>query len=176
MSKFIIGTFLILGWTFYEMSGGADFEPEQRTAAVAEPVQVDTTPVVQERVAEAVAEPEAVQVTRASSLSLASLTIDEPTADAVADETAVQDAVAVAAAPVTPEVEIETPAPLDLRAVAGNRVNMRDGPGTNFGVIDTLPRGTEAEVLEVNLSGWARIRITETDQEGWMAERLLTEG
>ena len=50
---------------------------------------------------------------------------------------------------------------------------MRSGPGTNFDVLDTLPGGTEAEVMEVNASGWARIRILSTGEEGWMAERLL---
>jgi uncharacterized protein YraI len=66
-------------------------------------------------------------------------------------------------------------APLDLRTVAGSRVNMRAGPGTNFGVLDTLAQGTEAEVIEVDSNGWAQIRITSTDQVGWMAERLLTD-
>jgi uncharacterized protein YgiM (DUF1202 family) len=50
---------------------------------------------------------------------------------------------------------------------------MREGPGTNFGVIDTLTGGTEAEVIEVNAEGWAYIRLVGTNQTGWMAERLL---
>jgi len=84
----------------------------------------------------------------------------------------------------TPRAE-ETPAepvvvaaatPLDIRAVAGSRVNMRQGPGTNFSVLDTLDGGTEAEVLEVNANGWARIQVLTTGQTGWMAERLLTDG
>jgi uncharacterized protein YgiM (DUF1202 family) len=43
-------------------------------------------------------------------------------------------------------------------------------------VLDTLAQGTEAEVIEVDSNGWAQIRITSTDQVGWMAERLLTDG
>jgi len=69
---------------------------------------------------------------------------------------------------------IQKPETIDLREVAGKRVNMRSGPGTNFDVLDTLNRGTQAEVIEVNADGWARIRITDSDQIGWMAERLLT--
>lgn len=34
MARFIIATFALLGWAFYEMSGGADFEP--RSARMAE--------------------------------------------------------------------------------------------------------------------------------------------
>jgi hypothetical protein len=33
MSKFIIGTFLMLGIRFYELSSGSDFEPEIRPIA-----------------------------------------------------------------------------------------------------------------------------------------------
>ena len=81
-----------------------------------------------------------------------------------------------AAQPALEEAVAPTLAPLlDLRAVAGSRVNMRSGPGTSFDVLDTLPQGTEAEVIEVNADGWARIRVLESGAEGWMAERLLTE-
>ena len=51
---------------------------------------------------------------------------------------------------------------------------MRSGPGTNYGVLDTQTRGTQTEVIEVNANGWARIRVTTTDQVGWMSSRLLT--
>ena len=64
----------------------------------------------------------------------------------------------------------------DLRQVAGTRVNMRSGPGTEFGVVTTLSRGADVEVFEVNASGWARLRNVATGQEGWMAERLLSGG
>ncbi|MFW8635028.1 SH3 domain-containing protein [Cribrihabitans pelagius] len=33
MPRLVIASFLILGWTFYEMSGGADFEPRQGPSA-----------------------------------------------------------------------------------------------------------------------------------------------
>ena len=44
MSKFIVFTFLILGWTFYEMSGGSDFVPQERQVAQAE--AAESTPAV----------------------------------------------------------------------------------------------------------------------------------
>jgi len=80
-------------------------------------------------------------------------------------------------APVTAEAPVAEPQPAaDIRQVAGTRVNMRQGPGTNFAVMDTLDGGTEVEVLEVSDNGWARLRIAETGEIGWMAERLLTDG
>lgn len=63
----------------------------------------------------------------------------------------------------------------DIRAVDANRVNMRAGPGTNFGVLAKLTRGTEAEILEENDDGWVRLRVTDSGQVGWMAARLLSE-
>lgn len=153
MTKFIIGSFLMLGWGFYEMSGGADFVPE--------------TAPSQEAVA-SVEAPEAIpfdapQVSRANLIAI-------PIA---AEEEA--DLIVLASFEVAPAASVAEEAPLDLRAVSGKRVNMRSGPGTNYGVLDTLVRGTETEVIEVNGDGWARIRITQSGQIGWMAERLLSE-
>jgi len=164
MGKLIVGTFLILGFAFYELSGGADFEPESQRAQVAEA-----------QVVEEVATPE---VTRSNSATLISVAAEAP---AQADEAQIIQAVVEVVEPEVVEEEPvavvveEAPAPLDLRLVAGSRVNMRAGPGTNYSVLDTLNGGTQTEVLEVNASGWARIRITDTGQIGWMAERLLSD-
>lgn len=113
------------------------------------------------------------EVTR-SNTSLSTLNA-QVTQASLAVEPVVEDVVATQQITLTaPEpAPVAAPIPLDLRAVAGSRVNMREGPGTGFGVIDTLPGGTEAEVIEVNADGWARIRIIGTNQTGWMAERLL---
>ncbi len=76
-----------------------------------------------------------------------------------------------------PEAEpASAPVSGDIRQVAGSRVNMRSGPGTSYGVVNTLNGGTDVEVFEVNANGWARLRNIATGQEGWMAERLLTDG
>lgn len=155
MGKFIIGIFLLLGFGFYQLSGGANFEPEVRpleTAAIATK-SIAPVPFNEPVVTRAVVEPTEIA----------------PVVEEELDEVALE---------VEPVVQAPTvvAAPLDLRTVAGSRVNMRAGPGTNFGVLDTLAQGTEAEVIEVDSNGWAQIRITSTDQVGWMAERLLTDG
>lgn len=65
-----------------------------------------------------------------------------------------------------------TTASTETVTVSGSRVNMRSGPGTDFGVVVTLPEGTEAELIEAR-DGWANIRVTQSGQTGWMAARLL---
>tara|TARA_R110002111_G_scaffold43660_1_gene79722 strand:+ start:793 stop:1275 length:483 start_codon:yes stop_codon:yes gene_type:complete len=158
MNKFIIASFLMLGWGFYEMSGGADFVPEVRPIAqVAITTQaLDPVPF------------DAPVVTRAASIDLPSFP-DPAQAEVITASLVttpiVQDVPAVQQAPV---------AAIDLRQVSGVRVNMRAGPGTSYSVLDTLARGTKAEVIEVTADGWARIRVTSTDQIGWMAARLLS--
>ena len=158
MSKFVVGTFLMLGWGFYELSGGADFVPETRPV---DTISVATTPLASVPFDEPV-------VARAAAIELPALTIENA---ATVEAEIVQATVTIN--PVKPIVEV---APVvDLRTVAGRRVNMRQGPGTNFGVVDTLDRGTQTEVIAVNDDGWAQVVVTNTGQTGWMAERLLSD-
>lgn len=65
---------------------------------------------------------------------------------------------------------------LDVRAVSGNRVNLRGGPGTSFGVVDSLTRGVEVEILQDPGNGWVKLRPLDGGTEGWMADFLLTSG
>jgi len=166
MSKFIISTCLLMFWVFYEMSGGADFEPLERKIPVAKaPVQatpdIPVVPVVQAAV---VTVSQDVTPVKDAKEPMGYTIIPAPEAKieqvALVTET-------------TPQTDALASA---FHTVAGDWVNMRDGPSTDFLVLDTLPRGTEAEVLAVNADGWARIRIVSSGQIGWMAERLLTKG
>lgn len=150
VAKFIIVSFFALGFAFYEFSGGSDFVPESRVnvadAADVQPIDLSTD----------------VAVSRSNAASLIAL---NPTVTPVSLDTTPATTIPVAA-----------PAVLDIRAVAGSRVNMRQGPGTSFDVVTTLNRGAQTEVLEVNPAGWARVEVVTTGQIGWMAERLLTDG
>jgi hypothetical protein len=69
----------------------------------------------------------------------------------------------------TPRFEEAVP----LLTVTGSRVNMRAGPSTADGVVDSLPRGTLAEALGPAVDGWQEIRDTETGLTGFMAARFL---
>ncbi len=147
MTRFITLSFLLLAWGFYEASGGTEFGG----AAEAEAATVIDAPAVAPRVPQPRGEPmPVVIVTRAST------DFDAPILTAVP-----APAAAALAAPAR-----------DLRAVAGSRVNMRTGPGTQHGVLATLSRGARTEVLE-EAEGWARVRA-EDGRTGWMAARLLT--
>ena len=86
----------------------------------------------------------------------------------------VQAIVAPIAASVT--AVVPAPATLELRYVDANRVNLRAGPSISDTVLDTITRGSAAEVLLLNDDGWAQIRLTDSGQTGWMATRLLSEG
>ncbi|MEO0356826.1 MAG: SH3 domain-containing protein [Pseudomonadota bacterium] len=67
-----------------------------------------------------------------------------------------------------------SPSGADVRQVAGSRVNMRNGPSTDFQVLAQLGRGDEVEVIDSPGDGWVQLRVRATGQIGWMAERLLT--
>lgn len=174
MKTYVWVSFAFMGWAYYEMSGGSDFVPETRPETAIAVAAIETPEPV-------------VEVTRANTASLLSVTpepqddqivlaaldVDTPVsedsvADAIAEAVEIQQFESLA-------IGAEAAMASDLRAVAGARVNMRQGPGTNFGVIVTLPQGTEVEVLEVDADGWARLVVPATGQEGWMAERLLTD-
>lgn len=160
MTRFILVTFFFLAVAFYEMSGGSGFVPEQRIAA-ADPVET---------------------VTRADTVELASLTVvQEPEvaetltvpliAPPVVAETPPQDTAVVEA--IVAEV-VQAPAVVqDLREVIAERVNMREGPGTDYAVMDRLVQGTEAEVLETDAAGWARVRVLESGLSGWVSAEFL---
>ena len=64
----------------------------------------------------------------------------------------------------------------DIRTVSGSRVNVRGGPGTDFGIVSRLVRGDAVEVLQDDGNGWVLMRPLDGDIEGWMADFLLTSG
>ena len=167
MPKLITASCFLLFWVFYEMSGGADFAPRDRVIVSQAPfAQTPSRNLTYER------RIKAPQVTNASYAPVATeplIAINVRTTPQV-----VAPAEPVASVPIA-ELAIETPT-LDLRYVAGNRVNLRRGPGTNHAVLDTLRQGTAAEVIATNDLGWAQIRLIESGQTGWIAARLLSEG
>lgn len=161
MSRFIVLSTVFMGWAFYEMSGGAEFEPAtKRTVAATPPAATEPTtdtgqPSESEtaRVAAAPARAPAPKPRPTPQITPAVATAEEPLGQ--------QPAAPVAAK--------------DLRHVTGSRVNMRSGPGTQYGVLATLRSGDEAEVLSTDDRGWAKIRVAESGRVGWMAERFLSD-
>lgn len=164
MKSYVWLTFAFLGWGYFEMSGGTDFEPEETPILIA----AETAPVAE-------------IVTRASSpalLAVPASNVPAPRTQADAEIVqAVAAAIALNAVEDAEVVQVAAPVapPLDIRQVAGSRVNMRVGPSTDFEVITTLDGGTQLEVLDINAADWAHVRTVDTGVEGWMAQRLLTE-
>lgn len=192
MGKFIIGTFAMMAWAFYALSGGYQFQPETQVASVAtsQPamtaalpagdvvpprhVVADSRPALTARLPVADAGASMIQITPDTSATpvLASASAvpifegDQAAVNGIAPEFVSLSAPAPAAV-VSPDLNA-------LRAVSARSVNLREGPDTSFPVIDTLPQGTQAQVVEEDGAGWVRVRIVETGQTGWMADRLLT--
>lgn len=190
MYKFIFLTFAFLAWAFYEMSGGADFQPTQPVAQIT-PVQTAPAQVEEPRAVAAVPTTAATapEITRAA-YTAPSYRLGTPAQEEL---DAVDPAVLASFADVLnrqeAETETETPGVEiasvddslvadqiagDLREVTGNRVNMRNGPGTDYSVVGKLERGDAVEVLAEPGNGWLKLRVSDTGRIGWMADFLVS--
>ena len=61
----------------------------------------------------------------------------------------------------------------DLRRVTGTVVNVRNGPGTGYSVVNQLRRGDAVEVLTDPGEGWVKLQAVDTKRVGWMSARFL---
>lgn len=80
-----------------------------------------------------------------------------------------------------PEVVIASPLdqPLDANvsgkpAKTKTNLNMREGPGPKYLLVETLPTGAVVSILEEE-AGWVHIRVTETGRDGWVNPTYLTQ-
>lgn len=191
MTRFIIVTFAFLGWAFYELSGGSDFEPG---SVALTNISVDPLKVASAPADTATGVTSQGEVTRVS-LNLTSVedvlndktkptqrriseTVQQvalQTTETTNDDTAILPSLVTNA---SAEAAVETAASVlaDIRSVTGNRVNVRGGPSTDYGVVSKLVRGDEVEILEDTGNGWVRMRPVNGGPVGWMADFLLSEG
>ncbi|HEY9009598.1 MAG TPA: SH3 domain-containing protein [Devosia sp.] len=58
-------------------------------------------------------------------------------------------------------------------AQATTSLNVRSGPGTSYGVVDTLFAGENVDVEECRSNGWCR--ISHSGPDGWVSARYLTD-
>lgn len=197
MGRFIIVTFLFMGFAFYQLSGGSDFDAEAKRQAHLEAIgPIETTPL--EKPAKAPVEPVALELAKVDEVlapkrtrQLIPARVREPVQDAsiveaVAEaleeepEIILPSLVNGADASVTPvdfsgTASAEDEA-LSTRTVSGNRVNVRGGPGTDFQIVNRLVRGDEVEILEDPGNGWVMLRPVGGGTVGWMADFLLSDG
>lgn len=167
MRLILLAAFAALAGLFWVASGGAEFDPPERAATPqreAAPVPVAApAPLTQ---AEAAPEPEvgSAEIAAFDRAAAEAEAEGAPAATAapepVAEEASAADGVTAALAEA-----------LDLRTVDGSVVNVREGPGTEFGIVGQLAEGQRAEVL-FERDGWAEVRA-EDGTTGWMAARFL---
>lgn len=209
MRGFMIVIFTFLGFAFYELSGGSEYEPvahslQARVAAAdrAVPIEMavlapdmsgpDDTVAAAQALQDDVASPAEtgtdaphLGITLASAAPgkaaafVPSVTVYEP---AVSEEP-VQDlgtrrvfsleTYDAAADRASSAAVLERPDRADIRRVAGTRVNMRAGPGTEFRVLSALTQGTQIAVLEEPGHGWIMFEVLDTGETGWMADWLV---
>lgn len=179
MNRFVFLSFLFMGWAFYELSGGADFEPPSaRQIAGAEPRE-ETEP---EQAMPAIAatgipatEPmpqpvkTAAPISPASAPALPVITLPEtpqpaaPATDAVLSLASIGEAVTS-----TNPILIK-----NMRTIRVAQANVRSGPGTDHDILTRISGGTKIEVLQENGAGWVEFRLPESDTTGWVAASLL---
>lgn len=195
MKTFILLTFGFLGFAFYEMSGGAEFEPAsdrlaQAPSESAEPsVVAEVTPARQAPAPASVLATASIskidstpEVTRVSlNLTDVSAPTEEPAP--VAETATVANVIDSTETPkiilpslISPSAGLVSSDQGDVRIVSGNRVNVRGGPSTDYEVVSKLTRGVEVRVLEDNGDGWVRMQPLDGGEAGWMADFLLTSG
>lgn len=186
MKTFILLTFGFLTFAFYELSGGADFEPASAKLAAATPDvktvrQVAAAPAPVAKPAQPVTTASITKINHTPDVTRVSLNLTDvgntPTQQPVAKiiDNAETPQIILPSLIATTRTEATAESP-DLRIVSGNRVNVRGGPSTNYGIVSKLTRGEEVQILEDNGNGWVRMQPVDGGESGWMADFLLTSG
>lgn len=200
MWRFIAVTFAFMGFAFYELSGGADYQPRtqpiqtQAKLKAVRPVArpgSDVQPEVHLAAVSTKSATEPEETVSRAALSFADLApatndpvtlmlatarpVEVPTVRADAAQIEQATLASLTGAPVqADEGTEEVIASVDIRQIKGNVVNMRMGPGTNYNRVGKLTGGTDVEVLQDPGNGWLKIRVVETRRVGWMADFLVT--
>lgn len=129
------------------------------------------------------ATPEPVRAASTPSVFIPAQTVMEPAAPLTPD---LQSTVMAAPVVATPEVTAVTaPEPTPEPEVAGGKLffvsatgaNVREGPGTDYGVLGSLAQGEQVLVVleDTPVEGWSRVRLEGDGVEGYIATRLLSE-
>ena len=186
--SYIIVTFAFLFWLYYVASGGGSFEPEEwpevpvaRVEPEPEPQpepqpEPEPEPVIAEEIAPAEPAPAVDGAAILDALTEATPAETEPLPDlsGAGLENAFSFTEPVAPIEITPEAIVTAPEPtLELVRIAGSRVNIRSGPGTENGVVTTLDGGEEVEVLSRAENGWVEVRLPDDLGTGWVSGTLV---
>lgn len=201
MWRFVLVSFVALGWSFYVLSGGADYEPVENSIQVQsqierpDPAPAETRQETMNRQLQTLAQVEAVMngmeeteaETEELSVTLAATRTDGPgiiEAEAnrpkaelltmnISDRSfESQESIDAAVASALGDPSVD---PSQLRWVKEGMVDLRSGPGLTFDRVAQITKGTEVAVLEDPGHGWLNVRIVDSYETGWLAEWLVTE-
>lgn len=204
MKSVILLTFGFLGFALYQMSGGAEFVPASESKVTLSGAIVPNEPAVlvaetlppADKVADPVVTRVALDLTTLQPADKAKAITQEELQEVAALATpdsateTVPSNVNVLESGTTPAIipslivpndtgtviQASAPATNNFRMVKGSRVNVRNGPGTDYGVVTKLVKGDTVEILEDSGDGWVRMRPVDGGPSGWMADFLLTSG
>lgn len=183
MWRLIFVSFLGLGFAFYQLSGGSDFEPAELTAQtklksqseqdVIDPFRAADQTSNQFALLDKAVVPKQFPVAIEQSEDVVARTLWDVSGlegDSIALGSVQPELVSLdlAELPVTVSEVDDT-----VRQVTGNRVNLRNGPGTEYNVLSKLTRGEQVAILQDPGNGWLKLRVLETNRVGWLAASLV---
>ncbi len=67
--------------------------------------------------------------------------------------------------------ESGTPDPVVLKGTATDNVNLRQGPGTSYAILATVPRGTTLTILDNSNTGW--VKVTYNGKTGYCSRQYM---
>ena len=179
MWKYLLLCFVMLGWAFFELSGGQDFEPALATSiseVVAPSDDVDPIDRSFDREEVARAATDALRSIEFDDHEVAAAPVNVVTDAAlwkVSADTETSAIIENILDDVVPVVAATVPSDENLYAVSVNRAKMRNGPSTRNGVIAKLERGTAVQLLPSSSGSWVKLRVVETNRVGWISKKLL---
>lgn len=173
VSRFIFLSFAFLGWAFYEVSGGPDFQPRISAAIAA------TESAVPSSSTRRLEQPTASLRENRSETSETGLIV---TRMVIADETVPGRGITTYTMSATDvpndrklvfSLSTAEPSP-EIRRIKADNVNMRTGPGTEFVVVDNLAVDTRVKLLDGSVRGWVKLRSLDSGRVGWVKRRFLS--
>lgn len=186
MWRFILITFGFLGYAFYELSGGAAYEPRNGSLQDV---------IAQRRIDEAnkATALAALNAAKAKPAALAAVAPSQPAPQTGEAKVILASAPAEAPTPakakakakpvtlVNPLINSEKANALtaaapakDIRSVIKTKVNLRSGPGTSYDRMGQLNNGAKVEILEDFGDGWVKMRVLDSGKIAYVADFLLS--
>lgn len=187
MTRFVLLSFVFLGWAFYEVSGGGDYSPPRPVSlAAVEDIETQQAETEASEAAEVLSEkpaaaPEKIELTAADTRPLVSTPQPIPAENLPPRYDGSLSTIKLEDGPVSIGAAVgiveffdgDRDEAREILRVRGNRVNMRSGPNKNTSIVARLSQGQRVELLEDPGRGWLKLKVLDSGEVGWMAEFLL---